>query len=195
MAHHRVLVTLLVVPTTAYAAGALKFTGIEGTSTNKADVTSAGQLLTTEAMPTIYESYYVSVGAPPPADKAYCTALTPALPSGDAYDIQDVYADFAATGQQTTTGSTVSNGSEVAFLVAPPRANVCTTFDYSAVLGAAIPSGGNTGSLCPRSLPDQSRLSTVAKRHFVGRESKVGSPQDRTRLDLCCDVSLQRCSS
>jgi len=36
-----VLVTLLVVPTTAYAAGALKFTGIEGTSTNKADVTSA----------------------------------------------------------------------------------------------------------------------------------------------------------
>jgi hypothetical protein len=52
-----VLVTLLVVPTTAYAAGALKFTGIEGTSTNKADVTSAGQLLTTEAMmPPISET-------------------------------------------------------------------------------------------------------------------------------------------
>ena len=45
-----VLVTLLVIPSTAYAA-ALKFTGIEGTSTNKADVTPAGQLLTTEAQP------------------------------------------------------------------------------------------------------------------------------------------------
>jgi hypothetical protein len=46
-----VLVTLLVIPSTAYAA-ALKFTGIEGTSTNKADVTPAGQLLTTEAQPS-----------------------------------------------------------------------------------------------------------------------------------------------
>jgi hypothetical protein len=44
-----VLVTLLVIPTTAYAAGALKYVGIEGTSTNKADVSPAGQLLTTEA--------------------------------------------------------------------------------------------------------------------------------------------------
>ncbi len=44
-----VLVTLLVIPTTAYAAGALKFVGIEGTSTNKADVSPAGQLLATEA--------------------------------------------------------------------------------------------------------------------------------------------------
>jgi hypothetical protein len=110
-------------------------------------VTSAGQLLTTEEKPTGYESYYASVGASPPADQAYCTALAPALPSGDAYDIQDVYADFAATGQQTTSGSTVSNSSEVAFLVAPPSADVCTSFDYSAVLGAAIPTGGNTGSV------------------------------------------------
>lgn len=46
-----VLATLLVIPSTAYAA-ALKFTGIEGTSTNRADVTPAGQLLTTEAQPS-----------------------------------------------------------------------------------------------------------------------------------------------
>jgi hypothetical protein len=50
-----VLVTLLVIPSTAYAA-ALKFTGIEGTSTNRADVTAAQQLLTTEAQPTKYYS-------------------------------------------------------------------------------------------------------------------------------------------
>jgi len=43
--------TMLVVPTTADAAGALKFTGIEGTSTNKADMSPAGQLLTASADP------------------------------------------------------------------------------------------------------------------------------------------------
>jgi len=50
-----VTVTALALPTAAYAGGAakavLKFTGIEGTSTNKADVTASGQLLTTEVNP------------------------------------------------------------------------------------------------------------------------------------------------
>jgi hypothetical protein len=142
-----VLVTLLVIPTTAYAAGALKFTGIEGTSTNKADVTSAGQLLTTEAKPTSYQSYFTDVGDTPPSQQAYCAALTPALPAGDAYDVQDVYADFGATGQQTTVGSTVYTSAGASFVVAPPSANVCTTFDYSAALGLAIPPGGNTGTV------------------------------------------------
>jgi hypothetical protein len=50
-----VLVTLLVIPSTAYAA-ALKFAGIEGTSTNRADVTAAQQLLSTEAQPANYYS-------------------------------------------------------------------------------------------------------------------------------------------
>jgi 3D (Asp-Asp-Asp) domain-containing protein len=48
-----VLVTLLVIPSTAYAA-ALKFTGIEGTSTNKADVTPAGQLQVAAADPSAF---------------------------------------------------------------------------------------------------------------------------------------------
>ncbi len=59
-----VLVTLLVVPTTAYAAAALKFTGIEGTSTNKADVSPAGQLLTSPADPnSLYASTPTIVSA------------------------------------------------------------------------------------------------------------------------------------
>lgn len=45
--------TLLVIPSTAYAA-ALKFTGIEGTSTNKADVTPAGQLQVAAADPSAF---------------------------------------------------------------------------------------------------------------------------------------------
>lgn len=47
-----VCVTALVLPSAAYAVAKLKFTGIEGTSTNRADVTPAGQLLTTEAQPS-----------------------------------------------------------------------------------------------------------------------------------------------
>jgi hypothetical protein len=44
------LVAMLLVPSVAVAAG-LTFTGIEGVSKNKADVTPAGQLLTTQATP------------------------------------------------------------------------------------------------------------------------------------------------
>jgi hypothetical protein len=45
-----VAITVLLVPSVAVAAG-LKFTGIEGTSSSKANVTAAGQLLTTEVSP------------------------------------------------------------------------------------------------------------------------------------------------
>ncbi len=46
-----VLITMLLVPSVAVAAG-LRYNGIEGTSKNKADVTGAGQLLTAPATPT-----------------------------------------------------------------------------------------------------------------------------------------------
>ena len=47
-----ILVAMMLVPSGVAVAKALKYTGIEGTSTNKADVTPAGQLLTTEAQPS-----------------------------------------------------------------------------------------------------------------------------------------------
>ena len=52
-----VCVTALVLPSAAYASGALTFVGIKGTSTNKADVTAASQLLTTEAAPSAFRDY------------------------------------------------------------------------------------------------------------------------------------------
>ena len=70
-----VLVTLLVIPSTAYAA-ALKFTGIEGTSTNKADVSPGGQLLTTSADPSASYNFLsafspdYTLAAQPPVGKA-----------------------------------------------------------------------------------------------------------------------------
>lgn len=47
-----VALTVLLVPTTIGAVVALGFTGIEGTSTHKANVTSDGQLLTSTVNPT-----------------------------------------------------------------------------------------------------------------------------------------------
>jgi hypothetical protein len=53
-----VAVAILLIPTAVGATvgtqPALKLTGIEGTSGNQADVTGAGQLLTTEAAPSTY---------------------------------------------------------------------------------------------------------------------------------------------
>ena len=99
-----VLLTLLVIPTTAYATAALKFAGIEGTSTNKADVTPAGQLLTTESQPSNYEDYSVQIGD-------QCYGLT-RIPSGDAFIAEQV--EVVVT--QTVTASSFSSGgqSEVA---------------------------------------------------------------------------------
>jgi hypothetical protein len=47
-----ILIAMMLVPSGVAVAKALKYTGIEGTSTNKADVTGDSQLLTTETDPT-----------------------------------------------------------------------------------------------------------------------------------------------
>ena len=47
-----IAIAVLAVPTVAGAKAALKFTGIEGTSGNQADVTTSHQLLTTNAPPS-----------------------------------------------------------------------------------------------------------------------------------------------
>ncbi len=52
-----VCITALVLPTAAYASGGLTFTGIKGTSGNKADVTAGTQLLTAEAAPSAFQDY------------------------------------------------------------------------------------------------------------------------------------------
>jgi hypothetical protein len=88
-----VLATLVVVPTAAYAAAAaLKFTGIEGTSGNQADVTSAHQLLTAEASPSQFVSYEtVAYGADGGTD---CVSIA-TVPAGDSLIVQDVEADIS----------------------------------------------------------------------------------------------------
>jgi hypothetical protein len=142
-----VLVTLLVVPSTAYAA-ALKFTGIEGTSTNKADVTPAGQLLTTEASPTTYESYDANGNEVSSfAAGQACQAVSPILPAGESYIVQDISAAIQTSNVQVVTGTTNSENSQVAFVVAQPSANFCTTVSGYTPIGIAVAPAGNTGTV------------------------------------------------
>jgi hypothetical protein len=72
-----VAVAILLIPTAVGAKTVLKYTGIEGTSGNQADVTSAGQLQTAAAGPaaaynqfTLVASGTTPVIAVPPAGKA-----------------------------------------------------------------------------------------------------------------------------
>jgi hypothetical protein len=124
-----VLVTLLVIPTTAYATGKLKFTGIEGTSTNKVDVTPAGQLLSSAADPNnLYQSggnlTDVSSGdspfavATPASDSALIiTSLTMdvfsvSTPGADNVAIFDVLAG-SCTGDRVGSWETDVNPSTI----------------------------------------------------------------------------------
>lgn len=142
-----ILIAMMLVPTGIATATALKYSGIEGTSANKADVTSAGQLLTTEAKPTSYQSYFVPLGNVTLSAEDYCEAVTPTLPSGDAYDVQDVTASIDAAGQQQTDGAMNDTNAEIIFVVASSSANVCTTDTYSSALGEAVPQGGDPGTI------------------------------------------------
>jgi hypothetical protein len=86
-----VAITVLLMPSVAVAAG-LKFTGIEGTSDNKADVSPAGQLLTTAASPSAYEDYEANVAFPAPNARQACTTLT-TISAGHAFVVEQVEVD------------------------------------------------------------------------------------------------------
>ena len=92
-----VAVTALVVPTSVAAAGGvLNFiVGIEGANANKADVTAAQQLLTTEAPPPSYQEYFHGVLAT--AGGTDCENIGSACPSGQALVVKQV--------QVTVTGA------------------------------------------------------------------------------------------
>jgi hypothetical protein len=90
-----IAVTVVLVPSVAVAAG-LKFTGIEGTSKNQADVTAANQLLTTETPPPKFVHDAAIV------DAAYgqsgCSQIT-TVPAGDSLIVQGVQADVSQADQ------------------------------------------------------------------------------------------------
>lgn len=120
-----VAVTALVVPTSVAAAGGvLKFVGIEGANANKADVTAAQQLLTTEAPPPSYQEYFHGVLAT--AGGTDCENIGSAIPSGQALVVKQV--------QVTVTGADGTS--------AYPTG---TTSDSEIFLHADSPSGPTSG--------------------------------------------------
>jgi xanthosine utilization system XapX-like protein len=141
-----VLVTLLVIPSTAYAA-VLSFTGIQGISKSKADVTPAHQLLTTEALP---DSYFTAGVAGPNtygATPVGCTAVTQALPAGDDAIIQHFDVGFFETAPQAVPSGQNYYGSIVQFELAPTSANFCSTLSDETYIADALAPGGNTGNV------------------------------------------------
>jgi hypothetical protein len=104
-----VCVAALLVPTTVGAVAALKYTGIEGLSTNKADVTPNSQLLTTEANPA---SYFTGSQL---ADTGGGTAVVYAALGGVAGIVKSIQVDvwdltgsdpyvYLAVGNQSCSG-------------------------------------------------------------------------------------------
>ena len=143
-----IIATLILVPT-GIAAAATVYNGIAGTNgttatVNDAHVTSAGQLTTTEAAPTNYRSFVGDVLAP--GDN--CVAISPALPSGFAFDVQNVSVAILASTAQTTSGSANQFGSDVTIEAATPSRSPClSTKNFGALIGIAVAPDGNTGNV------------------------------------------------
>ena len=129
-----VLATLLVIPTTAYAAAALKFTGIEGTSANKADVAPTGQVLTAPAYPSQLATYSAGV------DSGFeCEPVTPVLTS-QAFVLRDLFNDFSYTPPQSTYSTYVT-------FEVNPASNTNCTFEPSGFLQNVNPANDETGTV------------------------------------------------
>jgi hypothetical protein len=117
-----VAVAILLVPTAVGATvgvqTALRLTGIEGTSGNEADVSGAGQLLTTEAAPT---TYVQTTDVFLPENASNLSLVT--QPTGNhaliitaihvnIFGMDDGAGKLPAVGLQITPGSTCPGGQE-----------------------------------------------------------------------------------
>lgn len=132
-----ICVTALVLPSAAYAAGALKFTGIEGTSTHKADVSPDGQLLTTAADPANSISGYEGFSA-----NSGCTTIY-APPTGKAAVITSIHvAGFQGTlpyNQVVLYVGNPCNPTGWGEVIIPSGGNGESDLEYSP--GVVIPAG------------------------------------------------------
>lgn len=131
------LVAVLLVPSgVALAKGTLKFTGIEGTSTNKADVSPAGQLLTNEADP----SSFVTT---PLIDS--CTSGSYTVPSGFAFIITAVNSyPHSTTGEIDLFDGPASSPCE-SLLEATLTPSTANTVHQDFQPGIAVPAGDGLG--------------------------------------------------
>jgi hypothetical protein len=146
---------ILLIPTSVAVAAGLKYTGIEGsngtTSTlNKADVTSAGQLLTTEAPPTTYEDYSAINVSAANGEGPTCATVGPSqIPAGEAFVIQEIYVTAGVVNSPTTISgppNSTEYGGAVEFFVGSPG---CTADDPYITSGTATAPGSFSIPLTP----------------------------------------------
>jgi hypothetical protein len=155
-----ILVTLLVIPSTAYAA-ALKFTGIEGSpSGNKADVTGAGQLLTTEAQPpNLFGNSTSDVGEATVNSGGSSKAVILNAPSDQALVMNELVVDVSAWTSTATVNtwyelyiSTNSCAGEVEYWYEYVNPTGLGSTQFPLTPGVPIPAGdalcvtGNSGT-------------------------------------------------
>jgi hypothetical protein len=137
-----IVVALLLVPTAAYAA--TLYNGIVGSSGKKANVTAAGQLLTTEALPKTYQDYdgngdNSAISGNPSFG---CNPVGSAIPAGKAFVVQQVSFDiFEANAASLTSGVNVSNAG-VELDADPPGFN-CDSYQIT----SADPPDGDPGNV------------------------------------------------
>jgi hypothetical protein len=143
-------VTALVLPSAAFASGALKFTGIEGASVSPSGgstntpvgVTTAGQLRVSEADPTNFYANFTTTGvAAGPISLAN-------PPSGDAlvvqtihvsFSTQDAGPEFSATLTVDPAGCNNPGSGSVIDIVNSPTASAMIPLNYDP--GFTVPSG------------------------------------------------------
>jgi hypothetical protein len=145
-----VAVGALLLPTGVAAAKAgLKFTGIQGTSGNQADVTSAGQLQVAPANPRslFQNSFAPNVNA---GGDTYSTVATP--PAGDALIVENVHFAVEAVPNggvpmylTVRTGTNCSTGTLLPGLDQALDASALGDIEDPLTPGVVVPSGD---SLC-----------------------------------------------
>lgn len=103
-----IVMALVLVP--SGVAAALAYSGIEGSSGHEANVSQAGQLLTTEALPANLRNYWIYVA---PTEGNLTCAKVATVPTGKAFVVQKVQVDVAAASPTTTVNGYTTSTSFV----------------------------------------------------------------------------------
>jgi hypothetical protein len=143
-------VALLAFPTAAGANAALKFGGIEGTSGNQADVTGAGQLLTTRAKPSKYEDYEGEIfSANGLNDGSQCVAVGPsAIPAGKVFVAQQIQVAISAENSSTPySGPHSGTGAAGNILIGVKSPRAYCAQSGLPVVTDVVPPNGNIGNV------------------------------------------------
>jgi hypothetical protein len=137
---------MLLIPTMAVAA-TVTYNGIEGTNgttttLNKADVSSAGQLLTTPAQPSKYEDFYGPLDS---YGTTQCKTVD-TIPSGESFIAEQVEVDafqLSSPGTYTSPAGVYSNSNFTVYADPPAYGGGCDQY----FMTSGVAPGGTVGNV------------------------------------------------